>query len=71
MSDKADDKILEGVIRKYQDRAAVGFAEYKMTMDRNDLSYLQWLNHLQDELMDSTLYIQKLKKIEEDKAKLL
>lgn len=70
MSDK-EDKILESVLRKFQDRSAVGFAEYKMTMDRDDLSYIQWLNHLQEELMDSTLYIQKLKQIEEDKNKSL
>lgn len=62
-----EDSILQSVLRKYQDRAAVGFAEYKMTMDRSDLSYIEWLNHLQCELMDSTLYIEKLKQIELDK----
>ena len=31
-------------------------------MDRNDLSTLEWLQHLQEELMDATLYLEKLKK---------
>ncbi len=31
-------------------------------MDRNDLSPLEWLQHLQEELMDATLYLEKLKK---------
>ena len=30
-------------------------------MERNDLNLLEWLNHLQEELMDATLYIEKLK----------
>jgi len=30
-------------------------------MDRNDLSTIQWLNHLQEELMDAIIYVEKLK----------
>jgi hypothetical protein len=30
-------------------------------VDRDDLSLTDWLNHLQEELMDATLYIEKLK----------
>lgn len=30
-------------------------------MERNDLNFLQWINHLQEELMDATLYLEKLK----------
>ena len=29
-------------------------------MDRNDLNVVEWLLHLQEELMDATLYIEKL-----------
>ena len=28
---------------------------------RDDLNLIEWLNHLQEELMDATLYIEKLK----------
>ena len=31
-------------------------------MDRNDLSTLEWLQHLQEELMDATLYLEITKK---------
>jgi hypothetical protein len=30
-------------------------------MERDDLSLDEWLTHLQEELMDATLYIEKLK----------
>ena len=30
-------------------------------MDRTDLNKSEWLTHLQEELMDATLYIEKLK----------
>lgn len=29
--------------------------------DRKDLSFIQWLNHLQEELMDAALYVEKIK----------
>ena len=32
------------------------------TLDRNDLSKLEWINHAQEELMDGILYLEKLKK---------
>ena len=55
------DKIVESVINKYKERSEVGINKYGVTMERNDLNLLQWLNHLQEELMDATLYIEKLK----------
>jgi hypothetical protein len=30
-------------------------------MERDDLSPLQWLQHLQEELMDAAVYVEKLK----------
>jgi hypothetical protein len=35
--------------------------KYGVTMMRDDLSSLQWLNHLQEELMDATLYLERLR----------
>ena len=29
-------------------------------MEREDLNMLEWLTHLQEELMDATVYVQKL-----------
>ena len=55
------DKIVEAVLRRYKDRAKKGLVKYGTTMDRNDLSLVEWLQHLQEEMMDATVYIEKLK----------
>ena len=54
---KLEDKVCE----KIKGRAEVGKAKYGVTMERTDLTTLEWLTHLQEELMDATLYIEKLK----------
>ena len=58
----AEDSIVEAVVKSYKQRSKVGIKKYNKTMDRNDLSPLEWLQHLQEELMDATLYLEKLKK---------
>jgi hypothetical protein len=55
------DKIVESVINQFKERSEVGIRKYSTTLERNDLSVLEWLTHLQEELMDATLYIQRLK----------
>jgi len=56
------DTIVEAVISSFKERSEVGVKKYNKTMDRDDLSTLEWLQHFQEELMDATLYIEKLKK---------
>jgi len=55
------DSIVKSVVNSYKERSRVGIKKYNKTMDRNDLSTSEWLQHLQEELMDATLYIEKLK----------
>jgi hypothetical protein len=55
------DQIVEQVKDKFDERSEIGIAKYGTTLERGDLSLLDWLSHLQEELMDATLYIQKLK----------
>lgn len=55
------DLIVENVKSIYDLRAKIGKAKYGTTMERNDLSFVEWLIHLQEELMDATIYIEKLK----------
>jgi len=55
------DKIVEEVMTKYRQRSEVGIEKYGTTLDDNKATLIEWLNHLQEELMDATLYIQKLK----------
>jgi len=46
------------VLIKFRDRETKGLLKYGTTMDRTDLSLQQWLTHLQEELMDATVYIE-------------
>lgn len=55
------DSIVESVVRKFQDRSAVGIKKYGVTLDRTDLGLLDWIQHAQEELMDAILYLEKLK----------
>jgi hypothetical protein len=55
------DSVVESVISKIRSRSNVGIKKYNTTMDRNDLSNIDWLNHLQEELMDAIIYVEKLK----------
>lgn len=55
------DPIVKSVIDKYQQRSDIGIEKYGVTLERDDLNFAQWLTHLQEELMDATLYLEKLK----------
>lgn len=55
-----DDSIVKSVIKKYKERSQVGIDKYGTTMDREDLSTLDWLRHAQEEAQDLTLYLEKL-----------
>jgi hypothetical protein len=55
------DRIVEGVIEKFRSRSEVGIKKYGTTLDRNDLSLEQWLDHAIEEQMDSILYLTKIK----------
>jgi hypothetical protein len=55
------DSIVTAVIEKFQQRAEVGQKKYGTTLDRSDLSVLDWIQHAQEEHMDAILYLEKLK----------
>jgi hypothetical protein len=61
MEKQIQDPIVLKVLAKYYERSQLGIQKYGRTLDRDDLSLTDWLNHLQEELMDATLYIEKLK----------
>lgn len=42
-------------------RAEAGFAKYGVTTERTDIDLLGWLQHLQEELLDAAVYIERLK----------
>ena len=55
------DPVVERVVDKFVSRSDVGFAKYGVTLEDDKSNIFQWINHLQEELMDATLYLQKLK----------
>ena len=56
-----EDTNVEKVIAQLRERKEKGLKKYGVTTDRKDLSQLQWLQHLQEELMDGAVYIEKIK----------
>lgn len=58
-----NDPIVESVVSKYKHRSKAGIEKYGTTLEQNNLSFEKWLTHLQEELMDATLYIEKMKQI--------
>jgi hypothetical protein len=57
------DSVVTSVISAFKERATLGQAKYGTTLDRQDLSFLQWVQHAQEELMDAILYLEKLKQL--------
>ena len=55
------DSIVTSIVDKFHQRAVLGKIKYKVTMDRDDLSFLEWINHTQEEHMDAIVYLEKLK----------
>tara|TARA_R110000772_G_C12940922_1_gene400944 strand:+ start:65 stop:409 length:345 start_codon:yes stop_codon:yes gene_type:complete len=55
------DKYVQSVKEKFEERSQTGIKKYNTTLEREDLNLLDWLTHLQEELMDATLYVEKLK----------
>lgn len=55
------DPIVELVKMKLTDRSAAGMNKYGTTLMRDDIDHYGWLCHLQEELLDAVLYIERLK----------
>ena len=55
------DSIVQAVVKKFLERSELGQKKYGTTLDRTDLSPLDWITHAQEELMDGILYLEKLR----------
>jgi hypothetical protein len=55
------DPVVERVVDKFVGRSDVGYKKYGVTLEEDPSKMLEWLNHLQEELMDAVLYLQKAK----------
>ena len=57
------DNIVERVVSLFRSRSQRVIQKYGTTLDKNELSNREWLQHLQEELMDAALYVEKIKSI--------
>ena len=65
-----DDPIVYRVARKIKDRSEAGMKKYGVTMMRQDVTTLQWINHAQEEAMDFIIYLERLKHDYEEMLKM-
>ena len=54
------DSIVESVIEQFKQRSEVGKVKYGITLDRTDLSTLEWMIHFREELQDGLLYLERI-----------
>ena len=57
------DPVVERVVTKFVSRSDVGYKKYGVTLEEDQSRIFEWLNHLQEELMDAVLYLQKAKEV--------
>ena len=56
---ESTDSVVDSVIDQHVKRALMGKNKYGQTLDRTDLSVLDYLQHAKEEAMDLTLYLEK------------
>lgn len=61
------DRHIESVRQKMLERSQRGLQKYGVTLERTDLTTLDWLRHAQEEAMDLAGYLQVLIDKEENK----
>ncbi len=50
------DSVVEENVKFLRDRSTVGQRKYGVTLDRDDLSPVEWVQHLREELADALNY---------------
>ena len=59
--DYTPDSVVQSIVEKFVTRAEMGEKKYGVTLDREDISTVAWITHVQEELQDAILYLEKLK----------
>ena len=60
MIEYSQDITTQNVLNKIKNRADAGIIKYETSMIGNDGDLVYWLNHVQEELMDATNYIERI-----------
>lgn len=55
------DKNVEAVRRMLFQRMTTGYEKYGVTTERTDIDLMGWLQHLQEELLDAAVYVERIK----------
>ena len=63
MEKYSSQSVVQTIVERFESRAAFGRQKYGTDLDRTDLSVLDWIQHIQDELHDGILYLEKLKQV--------
>ena len=61
------DSVVFSIVKQFKERARIGKEKYGTDLDRDDLSLNEWLQHAQEEHMDAILYLEKIKKVVDNK----
>jgi hypothetical protein len=62
------DSVVDSIIDQFVERASFGKTKYGVDLDREDLGLIDYINHALEEHMDAILYLQKAKKILEERG---
>ena len=62
------DSIVRSVTEQFKTRSEFCEKKYGVNMDRDDLSFKEWVTHMKEELMDAILYLEKLEKLHGQEA---
>lgn len=62
MNIEIKDSIVKEIVNKFISRSELGIKKYGTTLDRNDLTIEEWVDHAVEECMDLMLYLYKIKK---------
>jgi len=63
------DRIVENIVNKFQMRSDVGIHKYGTTLEANNKD--NFLKHVQEELMDATLYVEKLMSLDQELTRMI
>lgn len=55
------DPVVQAVVDKFRQRSEFGQIKYGTTLASNPLPLEGWIQHMQEELMDAILYLERLK----------
>ena len=71
-SNEPNDVNVDNVVKSLYNRMEAGYKKYGVTTERKDIDLMGWLQHLQEELMDASIYVERIKselKVKQDDFK--